>query len=295
VSKEPGSRILQDDKDFLVEVIDWHGKEAVKKTPKSTTEPKRIERLKNEAYALGFLSDLTAKHKDLNLYVPKLYNFSDNCVTREYIDASPVVTPDMADYEAARRLDKLAALLADIDRIKPYGEVKFVGHFDYRDIKKNFPKWTKEPMDDGQIKQSEIDKIKQLIIEREEYLQPRFAHGDLSPQAHAFLMENGKIAWVDLENFTPNGARYYDVARTYMRLYSFQKSTQTPRRFLTSFLEKADGIPHLEEQMLAIFLQQSLGIQYDSWYEAKVRTDFRDRAREVLDIALQGGLKGFYS
>ena len=287
-------RILQDDRDFLVEVIDWQGKLAVKKSPKATTAPHRIERLENEAHGLKFLAEFVQKYPYLSLYVPELYEASRNFVIREYVDAEPLVKAEMEFDLAEKRLDKLATLLADIDRVEPYGEVRFVGHFDYRNIRKNFPKWTKEPMEADMISQSEIDRINQFIDKFEPYLQPRIAHGDLSPHSHSFLMPKDKIAWVDLENFTPNAARYYDVARCYIRLYSFQKSTDTPKRFLASFLDKADDIARREEQMLAIFLQQSLGIQYDAWYEAQVRTDFRSQAREVLDIALSGKLEGFY-
>jgi len=287
-------RILQDDKDFLVEVIDWQGRLAVRKTPKPTTLPHRIERLQNEAYGLKFLAELVKKHSNLNLYVPELYEASKNSVVREYVDAEPLVKAEMELDLANERLDKLAALLSDIDRVEPYGEVRFVGHFDHRNIRKNFPKWTKEPMEAGMISRPEIDKINQLINKFEIFLQPRIAHGDLSPHSHSFLMPDGKIAWVDLENFTPGGARYYDVARGYIRLYSFQKSTETPKKFLASYLAKTEDVPHREEQMLAILLQQSLGIQYDAWYEAQVRSDFRDRAREVLDIALTGRLENFY-
>lgn len=288
-------RILQDDRDFFVEVIDWNGQAAVKKTPKSTTKPERIKRLENEAYGLQFLSDLVEKNQSLKLYIPKLYEATKTSIIREYIDENPVVTARMPVAEAAERLDKLAALLAGIDRIKPYGETKFVGHFDYRNIRKNFPKWTKEPLETGLITQAQIDKIDSLLKPLETYLQPSIAHGDLSPHSHAFLMPDDKIAWVDLENFTPSAARYYDVARCYVRLYSFQASTDTPKQFLKSFISYADDIENREEQLMAIMLQRTLGMQYDAWYDAqKESDDYRNRAKELLDLVLQNKLELLY-
>lgn len=288
-------RILQDDRDFLVEVIDWHGKPAVKKTPKPTTRPERIKRLENEAYGLRFLADLSEKHQNLRLHIPKLYDATKTSIIREYIEDDPLVTPQMPPDVAEKRLDKLATLLAGLDRIKPYGETKFVGHFDYRDIRKNFPKWTKEPLEDGLITKAQISEIDRLLRPLEAYLQPSIAHGDLSPHAHAFLMPGGKIAWVDLENFTPSAARYYDVARCYVRLYSFQATTDTPKRFLSSFLSQADDIEYREEQLMAIMLQRTLGTQYDAWYDAQKGDDYRVRAKELLELVLQNKLELLHS
>jgi hypothetical protein len=289
--KSAAGRVLQDDKDFLVELIDWQGMPAVKKSAKPTTPPERCARLKNEAYGISFLSQLAAKHPETNLYIPRLFEAGETHLIREYIEAEPVSSSNRTFQETAGRLDKLASQLAQIDCIEPYGETRFVGHFDYRDIRKNFGKWTADTLADGQITQSQLDRLNQILEPKLTYLSPRITHGDLSPHAHAYIMDDGKIAWVDLENFTPSGARYYDVARVYVRLYSYEAATETPKHFLTSFLNHADRVEHMEEQLMAIFLQRTLGMQYDAWYDARKGDDYRERAKELFELVLKNKLE----
>ncbi|MGH7157047.1 MAG: phosphotransferase [Candidatus Saccharimonadales bacterium] len=288
-------RVLQDDEDFLVELVDFNGLPAVKKSIKPTTAAERAWRLQNEAYGMEFMAGLAQDHPKLQLYIPKLYDIDQTRMLREYIDVGPVISPDMPGEQGLKNLDELARLLAGIDRVKPYGEVKFVGHFDYRNIRKNFLKWTKEPLAEGLITESQVKQTNQILDELDVYLEPRITHGDLSPHAHAYIMPDGKIALIDLENFTPAGARYYDVARTYVRLYSFEKSTDTPKRFLASFLKHAGQTEHRDEKLLAIMLQRTLGMQYDAWYDARKGIDYKSRAKELLELVLQGRVELLYS
>jgi hypothetical protein len=108
-------------------------------------------------------------------------------------------------------------------------------------------------------------------------------------------MPDGKIAWVDLENFTPSGTRYYDVARVYVRLYSFEPSIETAKRFLSSFLQKANKVEHMDEQLMAIIAQRTLGMQYDAWYDQRHGDDYRNRAKQLLEQVLQNNLEILYS
>jgi hypothetical protein len=287
-------RILQENEDFKVELTMWHGRSAVRKSVQPTIAAGRAERLQNEAYAMGFLRDLAKNHPEANLFIPELYEITDNYLIREYIKAEPVSTPGMPPEKAEERLDKLAGQLAGIDRIEPYGETKFVGHFDYRDIRKNTAKWAAAPLEGRQITQAQVDGINRIIEPLLPYIRPRISHGDLSPHRHAYLLDDGRIAWVDLENFTPSGARYYDVARVYVRLYSFEPNPRTAKRFLTSFLLSADKVEHMQEQLMAIIAQRTLGMQFDAWYDNRHGQDYRDRAKALLELVLQNKLELLY-
>jgi hypothetical protein len=144
----------------------------------------------------------------------------------------------------------------------------------------------------GMITQAQVDKLNQLLEPMLQYIQPRIAHGDFSPHRHSFLTDQDKIILIDLENFTPAGARYYDVTRSYVRLYSFEPSTDTAKHFLAAFLKYADQIPHQEKQLMAIILQRTLGMQYDAWYDAEHQgIDYKSRAAELLDLVLQNNLE----
>src|SRR4051812_14121724 len=99
--------ILQDNEDFRVEMVQWKDRPAVKKQIKKTTPAHRAERLKNEVYAMGFLSDLAAKNPQARLYIPNLYEQGDSYLIREYIDADPLIQLEMTQELAAPRLDLL--------------------------------------------------------------------------------------------------------------------------------------------------------------------------------------------
>jgi hypothetical protein len=285
------TKILQENEDFKVELVEWQGKPAVRKSVQLTIAPGRAERLQNEAYGIGFLQDLSKKHPEVNLYIPDLYEIADTYLVHEYVEGVPIASPESPRAEVEERLDMLAQQLADMDRIEPYGETRFVGHFDFHDIRKNTAKWAAAPLEGGQITQAQVDGINQIIEPLLPYIKPRISHGDLSPHRHAFLRPDGKIAWVDLENFTPSGARYYDVARVYVRLYSFEPNIETAKKFLTSFLSRANKAEHIEEQLMAIISQRTLGMQFDAWYDDRHGSDYRERAKELLELVLQNKLE----
>jgi hypothetical protein len=236
--------------------------------------------MKNEVYGMEFFSNLLQKHPDTGLYIPKLYELTDTQLIREFIDSPPV-------GENAGNLDKLAKLLADIDRIEPYGEAKISPHFDYRDIRKNVSKWIEKPLASGWINQAQVDRADRIIDLYEPYLQPRIAHGDLSASAHAFVMPDSRIAFIDLEVFTPEGARYYDVARAYTRLYGEASSTDIPKKFLSMFLAYADEVEHREEQLMAIMVQRTIGMQRDAWIDEQKGRHYKGRAAELLELVLK--------
>src|SRR5579871_3651194 len=156
-------RILQHDRDFLVELIDWQGKPAVRKSQRPTTPPERAIRLVNEAYGLQFLADFVNRYPKVKLYVPELYQSTPEYLVREYIDAKPVASSDYELGQSKVNLSKLAQLLADIDAVEPYGETRFVGHFDYRDITKNFGRWSTEPIRDGQMTAEQYEAVKNIV------------------------------------------------------------------------------------------------------------------------------------
>lgn len=280
-------RVLQDDEDFLVEVIDWHGQLAVKKSIKSSTRPERVERLKNEAYGLRFFAKLANSHPNLMVYIPHLYEADDGYIVTEYITDPPV-------GDDLKNLGELAGLLAGIDRVEPYGAAMIVPNFDYKNIRNRLHIWIEEPLRQGIITQDQIDRANQIIDKYEPYLQPRIAHGDLSPYAHAFMRPDGKIALVDLEVFTPDGARYYDVARCYTRLYSYAKSAAPAKQFLKFFIEKSDQIERRQEQLLAILVQRTMGMQRDAVVDSAKGDNYKERAKELLDLVLQDDLELLY-
>lgn len=278
---------------FDLEIVEWQGAKAVKKTAKPEAPQARVERLQNDVYGMQFFSELVSKHLEVELYIPKVFEASEKSYTREYLPGPPLVTEQMDLTEAKPLLDKLAQVLAEIDKIEPYGEVKFVGSSDYRNILSSVNKWSAQQIAEGINTKERVDAAVQKIVELSKYLQPRIAHGDMSPHKHVYL-KDGKIAFIDFENFTPNAARYYDVAWAYVRLYAVAKTPDIAEYFLNSFIEKSAEAEHKEEQLLAVLTQRILGLQYDASVDYRRGLEYRSRAVKLMDICLEGKLEELY-
>jgi predicted Ser/Thr protein kinase len=290
------NQILQDDEVFRVEVVSQDGQLVVKKNAKLSTPPKRIKRMLNDIYGMEFFRDLCHKHPELNLHVPTVYKYGDDFYVREYISGESVVSETMSLEQAGPRLDKLAKLLADIDRLEPYGEAHFMGSSDYRNLYKSIFEWTDENLVDQLINQADAERLKQISKPLEHFLQPRIAHGDMSAYKHAYFQDKDKVALIDFENFTPSAARYFDAAWNYTRLYSFAKTTNIPKHFLKSFITQAQKADYQTEQLMAVLIQRTLGMQKDADTDARKKgINFKSRARELLDLVLQNKLELLYS
>jgi hypothetical protein len=289
-------RIIQDDVNFKLEIVDWQGQPAVKKSIKPTTPQTRADRIKNDVYGMQFFEQMLHKNQNLPLHVPRIYDFGEGYYVREYVADQSVVEEGMDIAEAGDRLKKLASLLANIDRIEPYGEVRFIGSSNYRNLHKSIGEWANENVRDQIVTPAIAERVKQISAGLGQYIKPRIAHGDMSPYRHAYLRPDNKITLIDFENFTPQAARYFDVAWTYTRLYSFASSTDIPKQFLATFLELAEPVAHRTEQLMAVLIQRILGMQKDADVDLTSKgIDHRDRAKELLELVLQNKLELLHS
>ncbi|MGH7157040.1 MAG: hypothetical protein ACREGG_02950 [Candidatus Saccharimonadales bacterium] len=284
--------VLQDDENFLVELISWQDKPAIRKTAKFTTPKTRADRLQNDVLGMQFFAGLVHKNPNLDLHIPKVYESTTDFYIREYID-SPQFLEESASLEQAKdKLDKLAALLADIDRIEPSRHIGYFGSSNYKNLEQSIPRWADENLQDKLIMDVQNKRVKQISAGLGEYIQPRIAHGDVSTYKHTYIADDGKIALIDFENFTSAAARYFDMAWTYTRLYSFAKTTEIPRYFLTTFMKKSETTDHKDKQLFAVILQRTLGMQKDADKDLKTKgVDYCSRAHELLDLVLQDRLE----
>jgi hypothetical protein len=296
MGKIAAPEILQDDVNFRLEVIDWNGQKAVKKTAKPTAPKSRVERIKNDIYGMRFFAEMEDKFPHLKLSAPKVYEEGSLHYIREFIEDDPVAQEDAESEQASARLERLAKLLADIDRIEPYGEVKFVGSSNWKNLYKSIERWSDENVADSLITEAQAGRIKEISADLGELIRPRIAHGDMSPYKHAYLRPDNKITFIDCENFTPEAARYFDVAWSYTRLWSFALTTDIPKQFLSAFLAEANQTPNQAEQLMAVLIQRTLGMQKDADADLKNKgVDFRNRAQELMELVLENKLEVLHS
>ncbi len=285
-------RVLQDDENFLVELVNWRGSPAVRKSAKPSAPKTRADRLKNDVLGMRFFAELAKNHQNLELYAPKVYEFEENFYIREYIESEQFLDEAASFDEAKGKLDKFAKLLADVDRIEPGEQVGYFGSTNYRHLEQSIPRWADENVHDKLITEAQAENVRQIAAGLGKYLKPRIAHGDMSAYKHSYLMPDGKVALIDFENFTTGAARYFDVAWSYTRLWSFATSTDIPRYFLASFMSQAETAEHQSEQLMAVLIQRTLGMQKDADKDLEKKgVDYRDRSKELLDLVLQNKLE----
>lgn len=285
-------RILEDDNNFLVELSDWQGTLAVKKTAKPTAPQTRIDRLQIDVLGMRFFGDLPQKHPDVQLYVPKVYDSGKGFYVREFIQENRLLEENATYDEAKARLDTLINLLVAIDKIDPGENLGYTGSSNYKNMEQSIARWADENVDDGLITPGHAARAKEISGGCGKFLEPRIAHGDMSAYKHTFLCADGVITLIDYENFTTHAARYFDAAWTYTRLYSFAQTVDIPKYFLKSFITESIPASHKPEQLMAVLLQRTLGMQKDA--DADLHTkkiDYRSRAKELLELVLQNNLE----
>jgi len=289
------NRILQDDANFLVELTDWQGQPAIRKTAKTTAPKTRVERMQNDVLGMRFFADLTQKQPGLALHVPAVFDSGPDFYIREFTDDPPVAREDMDLEEAKPRLDKLAELLARLDRLQVEEEVGYKGSSNYQNLALSISRWADENVTDKLISEANSKRVKEISAGLGQYLEPGIAHGDMSAYKHAYLRPDNKITLIDYENFSSRHARYYDTAWCFTRLYSFAKTAAIPKYFLSTFLAMAEPRTHQSEQLMAVLIQRTLGLQKDAISDLENKgVDFRDRAKELLGLVLENKLESLH-
>jgi len=286
------NRILQDDANFLVELTDWQGQPAIRKTAKPTAPETRVKRMQNDVLGMRFFANLTQKQPGLALHVPVVFDSGPDFYIREFTDDPPVAREDMSLEEAKPRLDKLAELLVRLDRLQEGEEVGYKGSSNYQNLEASISRWADENVADKLISEADSKRVKKISAGLGQYLEPAIAHGDMSAYKHAYLRPDNKITLIDYENFSSRHARYYDAAWCFTRLYSFAKTTAIPKYFLSSLLAMAEPRAHQSEQLMAVLIQRTLGLQKDAASDLEKKgIDFRDRAKELLKLVLENKLE----
>lgn len=284
--------ILQDDNNFLVELIEWQGVLAVRKTAKPTAPRTRIDRLQNDVLGMRFFGGLQKEHPEMKLYAPNVYDSGEGFYIREFIEENCLLDEKASLDDAKERLETLADLLAAIDKIDPTEDMGYTGSSNYKNLEQSIGRWADENVEDGLINPIHAARAKEISHGWEKYLEPRIAHGDMSAYKHSFLRPDGLVALIDFENFTTHAARYFDAAWTYTRLYSFASTEEIPRYFLAYFIDKTVPAEHKSAQLMAVILQRTLGMQKDADVDLSSKgIDYRNRAKELLELALQGKLE----
>jgi len=283
-------KLLQNDENFRVELIDWHGQHAVRKNLQPSTNERRQKTFQNEITGTELFSEIVYAHPDWHVKVPRTFEKGEGWVIREYLEGETLCTEESRLEQAAPGVKRLATALAFIDRVEPDLNIAppFEDSAPYTNIRKRFETWSKGPLESSILAHEAYESAQQLIATFQPYLVPRYAHGDVSPLKHVLVDATGTIGLFDFEHFSSQKPRYYDVAYCYSRLFTRVGDKRIAGSFLNSFLEVAETPPHQTEQLLAIMTQRAIGMHFDAFNDRAKGVDYVDRAQELLALCLQG-------
>ena len=274
---------LQDNAIFTVELVDWEGERALRKTLNAEANSRRAKSFKDELLGMEVFGKLAHTHPEWKLRVPEVYAKGEDWVVREFIEGSPLLEYDTSLDAARENVAKLAVQLANIDRVEPDATIhEQDDSAPYTNIRGGFSKWSKQPLAEGLLIQASYDATNALIDDYAGYLMPRYAHGDLNALSHVFISDDKRLAWIDFEHFSAHKPRYYDVAYCYSRLFTKAAQPEIAGEFLKNFLESAEIVSHQDEQLLAIMAQRAIGMHFDALNDLATGLDYRKRAQDFL-------------
>ncbi len=295
-------KVLQgDDGDFRVEVVRWrkeNGREktAVLKTMQGTILERRRSGFANESLGTEAFRALALEHPEWNLVVPRTYAESDTWSIRRFMRGEPLLREgtELTNLaETTRRLGKLAGLLAMIDQVEPDTSAPDDpwNSAPYDNMLVRMPQWAIRPMEDGLLSPDDLAATTDLITRNEQYLVPRYAHGDLMPYAHVLVRPDDRLAFIDFEHYSARKPRYYDVAYCYAQMFTKIATPSLAGYFMEEVLDKMEPVEHQTEQMMAVLAQRSIRLFFDASF-AKLAKDHHkvERTQRLLDICHTGDL-----
>lgn len=280
--------ILQDDDNYLVEQLYEGDTWVLRKTVKETMSKHRRATFANECTGMERFRELAVAHPEWGLMVPRIVAKGEGSVTREFINGDELVNQRTTVEDGRLRLERLAGVLAAIDSVvPPPTDLREEDSAPYTNIRRRFDVWSEVPLKEGILDREAYEAANQLIQEYQPFLEPRHAHGDMSPFKHVFVMSDDRLAFIDFEHYSTMKPRYYDVAYCYSRLRMQAKDRRLSGVFLEDFIREADKTQHQKEQLLAIMTQRAIGMHFDALNDYKQGDDYRERAQEFLGLCLQ--------
>lgn len=294
--------ILQgNDGDFRVEVVRWHKKNdrektAVLKTAQETILPRRRDGFANEAVGTEAFRKLALAHPEWGLVVPRTYAENDRLSIRRFMKGQPLLKEgtEFDDIAATTaRLGKLARLLSLIDRVEPDTSAPDDpwNSAPYDNMLVRMPQWAVEPMNKGLLRSDDYAATADLITENQQYLVPRYAHGDLMPYAHVIVRPDDRLALIDFEHYSARKPRYYDAAYCYAQMFTRVDDPSMAAYFMKNLLETVEPVEHQSEQMAVVLAQRAVRLFFDASFAGLDKNAPRTkRTQRLLDLSLTGDL-----
>lgn len=296
-----GQILQENDEDFFVEVVEWPKRIGTfKKAVLKKFEPTILERRKhgfaNESVGTHVFRKLAKSHPDWGLVIPRTYAESEQWSIRRYMDGEPLLV-EGDEYNDRRktnaRVGQLATLLAQIDKIKPDLTIPDdpYNSAPYNNMLSRTPHWAKYPIESNLLSESDYDLVEGLTKDNQDFLVPRYAHGDLMPYAHIISRPDGRLSFIDFEHFSAHKPRYYDAAYCYAQMYLKAPDSKLAGLFMENLLESAETPEHQQEQVMTVLSQRAVRLFFDADFEKlDPNSPTVTKTQELLELSLHGTL-----
>lgn len=227
--------------------------------------------------------------RDLNLRTPKIVDFGEDWYVAEWIEGQPSAKPTDSASALDQNLRNYAVCLATLDKIQPEWLTTSPPNFDdstpFDQLDKRWEKWSKKPLEDGQLTRGELEAAHQIIQDYQPYIEPHLQHGDFVPW-HILVDANQDWWLIDGEHANTQKPRYYDLAYMYSRIFTNMRSPEHASRLLKAFCEEANtSIETIYPALLPVMTSRAIGMQFDAVNDQHAN-DYKNEARELLGCCL---------
>jgi aminoglycoside phosphotransferase (APT) family kinase protein len=221
----------------------------------------------------------------LQVNTPLIVSSGESWYIARWIDGQPSIRPDSTDPPLDTYLPQYAAVLAELDSIKP----EWVGTTPppannatpSTQLDRSWDTWSKEPLAEGLITPAELTAARALLADHQAYLTPQLQHGDFVPWH--FLADTAGTLWlIDAEHASLHKPRFYDLAYMYSRIFTRFHDSYHASQLLTLFMQKRQLTPEvLYPALLPIITSRAIGMLFDALNDLH-EIDYRRDAQELL-------------
>lgn len=257
-------------------------------------KPDVTRNLANDVWWSLTLNRLVEGKEDIGLRAPNVVESHEDWAVFEWIDGNELAKPEASDEELQKIASYLAKVLYGLDSAihinigkHPYVEKSETAPYTLLTTK--WPLWTKEPLTQGFISDSDIRAAQDLVTKLSGNVLAGLSHGDFSPW-HIIATPQERIL-IDGDHSSIIKPRYYDLAYIYSRLFSRNRSRLATSQLLREFVEHSGVSPtDFASAFLPVLTSRAIGVCNDAAHDLPANHDYRDSAAELLQICIKQDL-----
>ncbi len=284
-------RFLSNDR-FRFSRVEINGKDCFLK---QATMPEMHENIEHELLWSEFMNDVESQFPEARLRAPKIYDFQDDSITFEYIDAPLLCNPNDIRSLYDADFHKFVNTFVIFDQVGNEWTSKLSvndthEHTPYHQVDKSWNEWLAYTKLTGLVNDHMENQARQLVRDYGKFITPRIQHGDYKPWQ--IFDKDGEWIIFDGEHSSEQKPRYYDLAYMYARTFAIARDADNAARMLREFISQ-----HNEDEdnffnaFIPVLTSRSMGMFLDALIDNKKHgLDYTTDAQELFDRCMKRDL-----